>query len=86
MSAYSSNQAWSAAEARYPSMEDVAVFHKARGAPINKVRALLMNVQMLLLVMAFVSFIAGLADYHPMTATRCISLGLALLTLAQLIR
>jgi hypothetical protein len=44
-----------------------------------------MNPQMLLLVMAFVAFIVGLADYPPVTTTRCIALGLALLTLAQLI-
>lgn len=44
-----------------------------------------MNVQMLLLVMAFVAFIVGLADWPPVTTTRCIALGLALVTLAQLI-
>jgi hypothetical protein len=44
-----------------------------------------MNPSMLLLVMAFVAFIVGLADWPPVTATRCIALGLALLTLAQLI-
>lgn len=44
-----------------------------------------MNAQMLLLVMAFVSFIVGLADWPPVTTTRCISLGLALVALATLI-
>lgn len=44
-----------------------------------------MNIQMLLLVMAFVAFIVGLADWAPLTSTRCVCLGLALLTLAQLV-
>lgn len=44
-----------------------------------------MNISMLLLVMAFVAFIVGLADWAPVTSTRCICLGLALLVLAQLV-
>lgn len=44
-----------------------------------------MNIQMILLVMAFVAFIFGLADWAPMTSTRCICLGLALVVLAQLV-
>ena len=45
-----------------------------------------MNAQLLLYVMAFVSFVIGLADYPPVTTVRCIALGLALVTLAQIIR
>jgi hypothetical protein len=44
-----------------------------------------MNPSTLLLIMAFVAFVVGLADYPPVTTTRCISLGLALITLAQLV-
>jgi hypothetical protein len=44
-----------------------------------------MNATMLLLVMAFVAFIAALADWPPLTSSRMIALGLALATLAQLI-
>ena len=44
-----------------------------------------MNVSMLLLVIAFVAFIIALADWPPLTSSRMIALGLAMLTLAQLI-
>jgi len=36
-------------------------------------------------VAALVCFIVALIDRPPMTATRCVALGLALLTLAQLL-
>ena len=45
----------------------------------------MVNAHSLLLVMAFVVFIIGLADYPPASTVRCIALGLALVTLAQLI-
>lgn len=44
-----------------------------------------MNAHILLLVMAFVAFIVALADWPPLTSNRMIALGLALLTLAELI-
>jgi len=44
-----------------------------------------MNAHLLLLIMAFVVFIIGLLDYPPASTTRCISLGLALVTLAEII-
>jgi len=43
------------------------------------------NAHALLLVMAFVAFIVGLADWPPVSSQRCIALGLALLTLSQLV-
>lgn len=45
-----------------------------------------MSPQLLLLVMAFVAFVVGMFDYPPVNATRCICLGLALITLAQIIK
>jgi len=36
-------------------------------------------------VAALICFIVALVDRPPMTATRCVALGLALLTLAQLL-
>lgn len=45
----------------------------------------MVNAHVLLLVMAFVVFIIGLLDWPPASTTRCIALGLALITLAQLI-
>lgn len=44
-----------------------------------------MNAQLLLYVIAFVVFLVGLLDYPPANATRCVCLGLALVTLAQVI-
>lgn len=44
-----------------------------------------MTVQMLLLGLAFVCFIVGVVDYPPVNSGRMIALGLALITLAQLI-
>lgn len=44
-----------------------------------------MNPHLLLLVMAFVVFIIAMIDWPPVTSSRCIALGLALLTLAQLV-
>ena len=44
-----------------------------------------MNAHLLLLVMAFVCFIIALVDWPPVTSARMIALGLALLTLAELI-
>lgn len=44
-----------------------------------------MNVRFLLLVMAFVAFIVALADWPPLTCTRMIALGLALVTLSELV-
>lgn len=40
---------------------------------------------LVLLIMAFVAFIVAVADWPPLNATRMIALGLALLTLAELI-
>lgn len=44
------------------------------------------NAQLLLYVIAFVCFIAGVVDHPRVSANRCIALGLALVTLAQIIR
>jgi hypothetical protein len=44
-----------------------------------------MTVQLLLLGLAFVCFIAGVIDNPPITSGRMIALGLALVTLAQLV-
>ena len=44
-----------------------------------------MNIQAVLLIIALVSFLLALIDVPPVSSTRCIALGLALLTLAQLI-
>jgi hypothetical protein len=44
-----------------------------------------MNIHAVLLIMAFVVFIVGLLDWPPVSTTRCIALGLALLTLAQMV-
>ena len=44
-----------------------------------------MNAVMLLYVVAFVVFIVALLDHPVVSATRCIALGLALVTLAQII-
>jgi len=44
-----------------------------------------MTAQLLLLGLAFVCFIAGVIDSPPVTSGRMIALGLALVTLAQLI-
>lgn len=44
-----------------------------------------MNAHALLLVMAFVVFIIGVIDWPPVSSNRCIALGLALLTLSQLV-
>lgn len=43
------------------------------------------NVHALLYLIAFVCFIVGLLDWPPVSSTRCICLGLALVTLAQII-
>lgn len=43
------------------------------------------NAHALLYIIAFAVFLIGLLDYPPANATRCICLGLALVTLAQLI-
>jgi len=44
-----------------------------------------MTVQLLLLGLAFICFIAGVIDSPPVTSGRMIALGLALVTLAQLV-
>ena len=44
-----------------------------------------MTAQLLLLGLAFVCFIAGVVDNPPISSGRMIALGLALVTLAQLI-
>ena len=44
----------------------------------------MMNAQLLLLVIAFVCFIAGVVDHPRVSGVRCIALGLALVTLAQI--
>lgn len=44
-----------------------------------------MGAKFILLVLAMVCFLAGVLDWPPVSATRCISLGLFLLTLAELI-
>ena len=43
------------------------------------------NAHALLYIIAFVVFLIGLLDYPPASAIRCVCLGLALVTLAQLI-
>lgn len=45
----------------------------------------MVNAHALLLIIAFVVFLVGLLDWPPVSATRCICLGLALLTLAQMV-
>lgn len=40
---------------------------------------------MILMILALVSFLLGVIDYPPVSSTRCIALGLFLLTLAQVI-
>lgn len=45
----------------------------------------MVNPHALLLIIAFVVFLVGLLDYPPVSATRCICLGLALVTLAEMI-
>lgn len=44
-----------------------------------------MSIQMLLLGLAFVCFIIGVIDYPPASSGRMAAMGLALVTLAQLI-
>lgn len=44
------------------------------------------NAQLILYVLAFVSFIAGVVDHPRVSGVRCIALGLALVILAQIIR
>lgn len=43
------------------------------------------NAYLVLVVLALIAFIVGVIDYPPANATRCIALGLFLLTLALLI-
>jgi hypothetical protein len=45
-----------------------------------------MNAQLVLYVAALVVFLLGLFDFPQFGTTRCIALGLALVTLAQLVR
>lgn len=44
-----------------------------------------MTSQLILLVIAFVAFMGGLVDHPRFNGVRCIALGLALVTLAQII-
>lgn len=44
-----------------------------------------MTALLILYALAFLAFVFGLADWPPLSATRCLCLGLALLTLAKLI-
>lgn len=44
-----------------------------------------MNPALLLYIIAFVCFLAGVIDHPRVSGVRCVALGLALVTLAQII-